>query len=151
MKFTNRVTDLPNSGIGFMMKYGAKYPDVLTLGQGTPIFPTPQFIYDSVYERAKKDPSVGIYSDHIIENELKNFIAKEMEGFYGFTPSVENLILTSGGIGALFSGLMSLVEEGDEVIYFDQSQQSYGDCFIHGGNSEDIGDCSRARSYFDSG
>lgn len=120
-KFTDRVTGVPVSGIGTMMRYGAKYPDTLSLGQGTPIFPTPQFIYDYVYERAKKDPSVGMYSDPKIENELKKLIIKEMEHLYGFTPTLDSLLLTTGGIAGLYSAMMALAQKGDEVIYFDPS------------------------------
>lgn len=120
-KFTDRATNAPVSGIGLMMNYGAKYPDTLSLGQGTPIFPTPQFIYDYVYERAKKDPSVGQYGGPKIENELKELIIKEMEHLYGFTPTLDSLLLTSGGIAGLYSAMMALVQKGDEVIYFDPS------------------------------
>ncbi|MCL5004120.1 MAG: pyridoxal phosphate-dependent aminotransferase [Patescibacteria group bacterium] len=120
-KFADRDTNVPVSGIGAMMNYGAKYADVLSLGQGTPIFPTPQFIYDYVHERAKSDPSVGMYSSPKIENGLKELIIKEMEQLYGFKPMLDNLTLTTGGIGALYSAMMALVQKGDEVIYFDPS------------------------------
>ena len=120
-KFTDRATNVPVSGIGFMMNYGAKYADTLSLGQGTPIFPTPQFIYDYVYKRSKNDPSVGQYSGPKIENELKSYISKEMQRLYDFTPALESIVLTVGGIGALFSALMALTQKGDEVIYFDPS------------------------------
>jgi len=104
-----------------MMNYGAKYSDTLSLGQGTPIFPTPQFIYDYVYERAKKDPSVGQYSGPKTENDLKQLIVKEMETLYGFTPTPDSLLLTTGGIGGLYSAIMALLQKDDEVIYFDPS------------------------------
>ncbi len=120
-KFTDRATKVPAPGIALMMNYGAKYPDTLSLGQGTPIFPTPQFIYDYVYERAKKDPSVGMYSGPKIENELKELIIKEMEQLYGFTPTLDSLLLTSGGIAGLYSAMMALLQKGDEVIYIDPS------------------------------
>ena len=120
-KFTDRATGVPVSGIGLMMNYGAKYPDTLSLGQGTPIFPTPQFIYDYVYERAKKDDSVGMYSGPKIENELKELIIREMECLYGFKPTLDSLLLTSGGIAGLYSAMMALLQKGDEVIYLDPS------------------------------
>ncbi len=120
-RFAQRVIDVPSSGIGFMMKYASKYKDVISLGQGTPLFPTPSFIYDYLYERSKKDLSVGMYSSPQIENQLKELIAIQMEKIYGFRPQINELYLTVGGIGALFSALMVFLEKGDEVIYFDPS------------------------------
>ncbi len=122
-RFTARVTDLPNSGIGYMMRYASKYPDAVSLGQGTPLFPTPQFIYEAVMAEAKRNPLVGMYSDTKaeIEDNLKARIAKQMTEDYGFTPEPERLGITVGGVGALFAAIMSLVEKGDEVVYFDPS------------------------------
>lgn len=121
--FSARATDVPNSGIGYMMRYASKYPDIVSLGQGTPLFPTPQFIYDTLYKRSKTEPEIGMYSDTkvAVENDLIALIAKQMEEDYGFRPDFSQIYLTVGGIGALFSAFMSLVEKGDEVIYFDPS------------------------------
>lgn len=119
--FTRRVTDVPVSLIGYMMRYASKYEDILSLGQGTPIFPTPEFIFEYLIDRSKRDPSVGMYSGAKIENELKDLILKDVERLYGFTPKIEEIYLTVGGIGALFSALMVFLQAGDEVIYFDPS------------------------------
>ncbi len=119
--FSNRATNVPNSGIGYMMRYAAKYPDVVSLGQGTPLFPTPPFIYDYLHQRSQTDPTIGQYSLPKIENELKDLILAQMEKLYGFQPAREEIYLTVGGIGGLFAAIMALVQEGDEVICFDPS------------------------------
>lgn len=62
-----------------------------------------------------------MYSDVRVETELKDLILKDVERLYGFTPKLEEIYLTVGGIGALFSALMALIQKGDEVIYFDPS------------------------------
>ncbi|MDP3093642.1 MAG: pyridoxal phosphate-dependent aminotransferase [bacterium] len=120
-KFTQRVQNVPNAGIGAMMRYAAKYPDVISLGQGTPLFPTPQFIYDYLHVRSKSDPTIGQYSLPKIENELKTLIIKKVERKHGFAPKLEETYLTVGGIGGLFSAIMAFLEKDDEVIYFDPS------------------------------
>ena len=117
----DRAQDVPQSGIGYMMRYASKYNDVLSLGQGTPIFPTPSFIFEYLFARSQKDPNVGMYASASLESELKRLIATEMTSVYGFPPKQEEIYLTVGGIGALFSALMVLVQKGDEVIYFDPS------------------------------
>jgi len=70
-KFSQRVQNVPNPCIGAMMRYAAKYPGVVSLGRGTPLFPTPQFIYDYLHERSKSDPAIGQYSSPKIENDFK--------------------------------------------------------------------------------
>lgn len=122
-RFSNRATDVPNSGIGSMMRYASKYKDTVSLGQGTPLFPTPQFIYDYVYEYAKNEPATGMYSDTKVEIEvnLKKLIAKQMHEDYGFTPGLSQLYITVGGIGGLFAAIMSLIDRDDEIVYFDPS------------------------------
>lgn len=120
-KFTQRVINVPNSGIHFMMKYASRYKDIISLGQGTPLFPTPSFIYDELYKRSKKDFSIGMYSSPELEDELKELIANHMFKNYGFKPKLEELYLTIGGIGGLFSALMIFLEKGNEAIYFDPS------------------------------
>ena len=120
-RFTQRITNVPNSGIGFMMRYASKYQDVLSLGQGTPLFPTPSFIYDELYKRSKTDSELGMYSSIKIEKPFKELLAREMNKQYGFTPDLQEIYLTVGGIGALFSTMMTFLEKGDEIIYFDPS------------------------------
>lgn len=123
VRFSQRATDVPNSGIGAIMRYASKYTDVISLGQGTPLFPTPQFIYETLLERSKIEPEIGMYSDTkiAIERDLKKLIAKQMEEDYGFKPDESRIYLTIGGIGALFATLMALVQKGDEIIFFDPS------------------------------
>lgn len=120
-RFTQRATNVPNSGIGYMMRYASKYEDVISLGQGTPLFPTPAFIYNYLHQRSLTDTTIGQYASNKIETELKTLIVKKMQQIYGFKPALEEIYLTVGGIGALFATMMVLLEQGDEVVYFDPS------------------------------
>lgn len=123
MHFSTRVTDLPNAGIAFMMRYAAKYPDAVSLGQGTPLFPTPAFIYDGVRSEARTSPLVGMYADTKpeIESTLKGHIIAAIQKEYGFTTTPDRLAITVGGAGALFASILSLLEPGDEVIFLNPS------------------------------
>lgn len=120
-KFAERAIDVPSSGIGYMMRFASAYSDVISLGQGTPLFATPQFIYDFVHEKAASDPSVGQYSSIVVENKLKDLIAEQMLELYGFKPERTELTLTVGGVGGLLASFLALVNPGDEVIYTDPS------------------------------
>ncbi len=119
--FSRRVADVPDSGIGTIMSYAARYSDVISLGQGAPQFKTPQFVYDELYARSKTDPLLGSYNSENdkIQSPLKELLIKDISEKYGFTPDRNQIYLTLGGIGGLFASLMSILEPGDEVIYFD--------------------------------
>jgi aminotransferase len=119
--FADRSLNVPSSGIGMMMRYAASYDDVLSLGQGTPLFPTPQYIYDYVAEQAKKDPAVGQYSTANVEKVLLELIAGDFKEIYGFKPELNELALTVGGVGGLMSTFLALLDPLDEIIYFDPS------------------------------
>ncbi len=119
--FADRSLNVPSSGIGMMMRYAASHSDVLSLGQGTPLFPTPQYIYDYVSEQARKDPAVGQYSTANLENQLLELIAKDFEEIYGFKPQLSELALSVGGVGGLMATFLALLNPGDEIIYFDPS------------------------------
>lgn len=120
-RIAQRALDVPRSGIGVMMNYGSKYDDVLSLGQGTPLFPTPQYIYDYVYEKAKNSPEVGQYSSPRLERELCELIAEDFNEIYSFRPDITELGLTVGGVGGLMATFLALLDPGDEIIYFDPS------------------------------
>ncbi len=120
-KFADRAIDIPKSGIGTMMKYASKYDDVVSLGQGTPLFPTPQFIFDYVHSLSKGDSTLGMYASSKIVNELLELVSEEMGELYGFNPGLNSLLATTGGIAGLFAVFMSLLQKGDEVIYFSPS------------------------------
>jgi aminotransferase len=119
--FADRAQNVPSSGIGLLMRYAAKYDDVVSLGQGTPLFPTPQFIYDAIHERSLTDPELGQYSGAKLEHQLTELIATDMEKLYGFRPEPDELCLTVGGVGGLMSAFLSILNPGDEIIYFDPS------------------------------
>jgi len=119
--FAKRTLDIPENSIRFMMWYASRHKDVVSLGQGTPLFETPSFIYDYVRERAAKDPRVGMYANAEYELELKNHISSFMNKEYGFAASEYELQLTVGGVAGLFAAFMTFLEPGDEVVYFHPS------------------------------
>lgn len=118
-QLARRIQQLPSSGIHAMMAYATKYPDAISLGQGTPTVPTPQFIYDGVFARAKSDDSVGMYASPKLEQELKDLLSQKFNQTYGFSPDTSSLVITSGAVAAITIALMAVINPGDEVIVFD--------------------------------
>jgi aminotransferase len=74
-----------------------------------------------VLESARKEKGVGMYSETPVENRLKGLIIAQMKELYDADVSADQLLLTVGGIGALYSSLMCFLEKGDRAVYFDPS------------------------------
>lgn len=121
--FSDRVLHVPDAGIGPIMYYAKQFKDTISLGQGAPNFPTPQCIYDEIYQLSKKDSNLGMYNtvNDSYHMGVKLLLQKEFEKEYGFSPDPTDFYLTVGGIGGLYAALMALTQKGDEVIYFDPS------------------------------
>ncbi len=98
---------------------------VINMSVGEPDFNTPKHIIDAA-EKAMKEgktfytPTKGI-------PELLDAIA-DYYSEKGFDISPENVIVTPGAKYAIFEAIMSVIDEGDEVILLDPSWVSYEPC-----------------------
>jgi aspartate aminotransferase len=88
--------------------------DVVDFGAGEPDFPTPR----SVAEAGKRaiDKGQTKYTSNAGTKALRDAIAGRYQSRWGARVSAENVIAGTGGKQELFNVILSLVEEGDEVI-----------------------------------
>ncbi len=89
--------------------------DVVRFEIGQPDFDTP----DNVKEAAKQALDEG-FTDYVPTTgipELKEAIQDDIEKTRGFRPSEEQIMVLPGAKPGLFFGLLSTIEQGDEVIY----------------------------------
>lgn len=89
--------------------------DIIFLGIGEPDFDTPNHIVDSAKNALDAGythyvPSAGI-------TDVRKAIATDASRRYGRDISWENIIITPGGKPIMFFTILSLIEEGDEVLY----------------------------------
>ena len=89
--------------------------DIIFLGIGEPDFDTPSHIVDSAKVALDSGythyvPSAGIM-------EVRKAIALDASRRYDRDISPENIIITPGGKPIMFFTILSLIEEGDEVLY----------------------------------
>lgn len=115
--FTKRIMDMPTSIFSTMSQLANEYKAV-NLGQGFPDFDGPEWIKDAAYEAMKEGknqyaPSIGIYS-------LRKQIKRIYNDYYNYEVD-ENaeITVTAGATEALFSTILALIEQGDEVIMFE--------------------------------
>lgn len=108
----NKSTTLKITALTKKLKKEGK--DVINFAAGEPDFDTPDFIKDAAHKAldqgfTKYTPSTGI-------PELKIAIANKLVDENNIPCKPEDIIVTVGAKYALFSALLGVVREGDEVI-----------------------------------
>jgi len=121
-----RVSQITVSAIKQMPVLASKVEGCLSLGQGVPSFPTPEFICQAVGEALVKDEAVGKYSLQPGLPMLKEEVARRLERDKGVQvdPDTE-IFISCGGMEALATGLCTIVERGDEVLLPSPSYSSH--------------------------
>ena len=100
--------------------------DVINFTLGEPDFDTPANITEATYRAMKNgethySPSAGI-------PELRQAIADKLVNENKIPTTANNVMVTPGAKLAIFEAMMTLIEEGDEVLLFDPSWVSYDAC-----------------------
>jgi aspartate aminotransferase len=92
----------------------AKGEDICSFSAGEPDFDTP----DHIKAAAKKalDEGKTRYGPAAGEPKLRKAIATKLQTDNGLNYAAENVIVTNGGKQSLYNAILSLIEEGDEVI-----------------------------------
>ncbi|HBS85711.1 MAG: methionine aminotransferase [Bacteroidetes bacterium GWF2_38_335] len=117
---------LPNVGTTIftvMSKMAADY-NAINLSQGFPDFEVSEKLISLVNKHMKKGvnqyaPMAGVVS-------LREIIAEKTENLYSrkYNPESE-ITITAGGTQALYTAITAVVRDGDEVIVFEPSYDSY--------------------------
>ncbi len=89
--------------------------DVVSFAAGEPDFPTPDFIVDAAVE-AVRDPRNHRYTAAGGLPELRSAVAQVTKRDAGLEVSDGQVVVTNGGKHAIYEALMTLLDEGDEVL-----------------------------------
>lgn len=127
-----RIEKIEDSIFGIMSALAFEHK-AINLGQGFPDFSGPRWLIEAAYEAMKEGknqyaPPQGIFS-------LRKIISEVYSRYYNveFDPEKE-ITITSGATEALFSTILSLVDDGDEVILFEPFYDAYlSDVYLAGG------------------
>ena len=123
---SKRVSQITISAIKQMPMLAAEIGDCVSLGQGIPHQPTPEFIRRAVIEALEKD-DIGKYTLQPGMPELKEAIARDLERTrenVKIDPKRE-LFVSCGAMEALAAGISTLVDREDEVVLFSPSYASH--------------------------
>ena len=120
---SNTIRSMPRSGIREINDLASGYPDVIHLEMGQPNFSTPEHISRAAGEAALNGfttytPNAGI-------PELREALAEKLKDFNGIDVEAENVTVTTGGCGALFTTLVTLCDPGDAILLSDPTWPNY--------------------------
>jgi len=134
--FTRRVREIEVSAIKQMPLAARAVPDAVSLGQGIPSIATPAYIREYVSQRLASDDRIGKYSLQPGMPELNRAIAKAVEARCGRPVDQNREVFTSAGaMEALFAAIVSIIDEGDEVLLFDPSYASHIEQVVFAGGT----------------
>ena len=126
---SERIVDIPFSGIRKFFDIAAEMTDVISLGVGEPDFDTPWHIRDEgIYslERGKT-----AYTSNAGLKELKVEIAKYLERRFQVSYDYDTeMMVTVGGSEAIDMAMRAMLDPGDEVLIPQPSYVSYVPCAI---------------------
>lgn len=130
MEYSRIAEAIPASPIRKMMVKAAAMEDSISFAVGEPDFKP----VDEVFEAAKAslDARESAYAPGAGLEELREVYVEYLSKVTGVPYRTEETIVTVGGMGALFLGLLSLLNEGDEVLvsapYFSNYRQMIEMC-----------------------
>lgn len=97
-----------------LLRYGKNKADCITLAQGEGSIVTPSFICDTVQKSLSEGKTFYGFGSGI--TELRQEIATYHARIYGHHIPLNRITVTSSGTNAIHLALMSILEDGDEVI-----------------------------------
>ncbi|MCD1294251.1 aromatic amino acid aminotransferase [Methanocella sp. CWC-04] len=129
MKISQKVKDLPPSGIRKYFDIASTIDDVISLGVGEPDFVTPWRVREAAMYAFEKGYTT--YTSNWGVLELRQLISKyEMEGI-GVDYNPKNEILVTTGVSeAIDLAIRAITDPGDEVLVVEPCYVSYKPCIM---------------------
>ncbi|MCO7125380.1 pyridoxal phosphate-dependent aminotransferase [Sporolactobacillus shoreicorticis] len=145
MKYSNKVAAIQSSPIREMMVRAAQINDVISFAVGEPDF----LSAPNIIEAAKRSLDAGEtkYAPGAGMTKLREVYVRYLEATIGVSYDIENCLVTTGGMGALFLGLTSLLNPGDEVIFSSPYWTNYGQQIVLCGGTPVCIDVSEANEF----
>lgn len=124
---SERIVDIPFSGIRKFFDIAAEMKDVISLGVGEPDFDTPWHIRDEGIYSLEKGRTA--YTSNAGLKELKIEIAKYLERRFHVSYDYDTeMMVTVGGSEAIDMAMRAMLDPGDEVLIPQPSYVSYVPC-----------------------
>lgn len=118
-----RLLDTPHSGIRRMLEHARQVDSPVMLVNGDPNFATPAHIVERAAELSLQG-STG-YSPGEGRLDLREAVSEKILRVNGFGVDADQVCITTGACGGLFTSLMLLAGPGDEVLVPDPGWSNY--------------------------
>lgn len=126
---SERIVDIPFSGIRKFFDIAAEMKDVISLGVGEPDFDTPWHIRDEGIYSLEKGRTA--YTSNAGLKELKMEIARYLKRRFEVSYDYDKeMMITVGGSEAIDIALRAMLDPGDEVLIPQPSYVSYVPCTV---------------------
>ena len=126
---SERITEIPFSGIRKFFDIAAEMKDVISLGVGEPDFDTPWHIRDEGIYSLEKGRTADTSNAGL--KELKIEIAKYLERRFQVSYDYDTeMMITVGGSEAIDMAMRAMLDPGDEVLIPQPSYVSYMPCAV---------------------
>lgn len=121
----NRVSHLKTTIFAEINNYAAQYEDTINLGQGKPDFDGPDEML-KVASDAMLSGKANQYAPGFGVPILRENIAKHAQKYYDLDiDQSQGIVVTSGAAEGVYSSIMGIVNEGDEVILIEPFFDTY--------------------------
>lgn len=126
---SERIVEIPFSGIRKFFDIAAEMKDVISLGVGEPDFDTPWHIRDEGIYSLEKGRTA--YTSNAGLKELKMEISKYLERRFRVSYDYDaEMMITVGGSEAIDIAMRAMLDAGDEVLIPQPSYVSYVPCAV---------------------
>jgi aspartate aminotransferase len=117
------ASSMPVSRIREIMELAWGDPEAIHLEVGEPDFPTPEHVVEAAYEAAQA--GLTRYAPNAGLPELREALADKVTRRNGYEARPDQVVVTQGGIQALYLVLRALLEPGDEVLLPDPAWPNF--------------------------
>ncbi len=114
---SKRALRVDSSGIRKVFELAEKIENPVNFSIGQPDFDVPDLLKEKAIEAIKK--GFNRYSLTQGINELREKVIDHIQKTRGRKFEMDEVIITSGTSGGLFLALISLLDPGDEIVFFD--------------------------------
>ena len=128
MRVREHLLETPHSGIRRMADLASTIDDPVELAGGDPNFTTPQHIIDGAAARSSAGSTGYAPGEGFLE--LREAIAGKLARVNGVTAGPDEVCVTTGACGGLFTSLTLAVEPGGDVLVPDPGWSNYA-AMIH--------------------
>lgn len=122
-RLNDSIVDLKLSGIRLLNQEASEVDDVIALTIGEPMFNTSELVKEAAIQAIEDDQTK--YPPYQGMIQLRSKIVEFEKRFQNIDYNINEVLITQGASGALFTALGAILNPDDEVIIFDPSYVAY--------------------------